>query len=293
MKARAGGIDRLNALPAPQRPEAAADFIHDASARDLARMAPQDQFWLVRYATALPPESGDKLALIDKVFSAAAIDRDFADREADRLRALGRWLTGEAGMRRVQRDWPKMTDEARHGFLKSVAAKHDELAGVDRAAPIVLLDIPTVDGQVKYGGFDPETGAILINTAPDAHFGDFRAALGTLIHENTHHQQNHLVGLCVKGEIDERHPDHGQLLMFGAAFDPRANTNTLGYDAYRRRPHEAHAFAAEKLLNQALNPLNRLARDLHLRADRPAAPIVTPKPAPDRPAPALPARTAR
>lgn len=282
---RAGTIARLNDLPAQDRPDAAAEFIHDASSRELARLPSQDRFWLVRYATALPEQTPDKLPLIDKVFAATAIDADFAAREADRMQALGRWLTGEAGMRRVQRDWPAMTDDARRGFLASVAARHNALAGVDRDAPIVLTDIPSIDGQVKYGGFDPETGAILINTAPDAHFGDFRAALGTLVHENTHHQQNHFVGLCIKGAIDERHPDHGQILMFGAAFDPRANTNTLGYDAYRRRPHEAHAFAAEKLLNQALNPLNRLANGLRLRAERPARPVIaTPAPAtPNRP----------
>ncbi|MEO0393636.1 MAG: hypothetical protein AAF213_10375 [Pseudomonadota bacterium] len=166
------------------------------------------------------------------------------------------------------KNWHRMNDDARLRLLQYVADTQNELAGNPKVA--VVLDQmsarDTPSGQrFPKGKYNPD-GPITINAGFEKFWSSPEAVIGTVVHENTHHDQSLLAKGYASGTIKAEDPRYVAAAVFDDGLTHGYVNSRTDLGHYQNQLVERLARSTQKSVEKRFKGLG-LAYDAKQEAD--------------------------
>lgn len=164
--------------------------------------------------------------------------------EVEKRNDLHKMLRGDASIQSAGKNWGVLDEEAKKTILQEIANHHAKAYGLPEI-PLRFEDL-----ERNCWGYCSNTeiviGRNMLNLDPGVHAGKdnnglFAELADTVIHENMHRYQNHLVAELTSGNILESDDRYDQALFMKANKDFYFNARR-NYGDYRNQPRESHAW---------------------------------------------------
>jgi len=183
--------------------------------------------------------SDDQRAEQRKVYQAMELDPEFKKADGERRTQLASSIKDDEELMAAKDNWSSTPIPDRIRLLERTLKTECKIYGMPVPSVQTFSEPPGDEGF-----FDPDTNAINLNIHPDADFHDFYECIDTIVHENAHNYQEHLVTKLREGLILPGDPDYKQALLFAANSGPGDYvTSEEDEDVYEKQPLEEHAWA--------------------------------------------------
>ncbi|MCW1919916.1 hypothetical protein NX862_14240 [Rhodobacter sp. KR11] len=219
------------------------------SPEDLKKQTTEEKLDLLNRLRGAKEElTPDQRVLQRKVYMAMDLDEDFLKVDEPRRNRLIDEIKKDKDLFEAKDDWGNLPVDRKLALLQKTL--ETECRIYDMPVPrIVAFEEPPGD----LGSFNGGTGTIRINTHPAATFDDFHDTIDTIVHENAHNYQAHIVKKLREGLLQPGDPEYKQALMFAANSEPHAYVQSEEDPAcYKKEPMEEHAWKTGGDVQKAL-----------------------------------------
>ncbi|MCO6416909.1 hypothetical protein JYK14_12165 [Siccirubricoccus sp. KC 17139] len=243
VEAALGRVEGMAALTPQQKTElvtAATDRLKTLSDTDFDKQTTEERATAVYDLIADGEPTGEALAQLKRLYDRSKNDPEFVEQRKEQRKKIATKVAALPDAEDMRDNWDTKSPDERKAFLGKVLKAQAEELGIPEVPLDTFSQPRDGGGSLLFGSYDPGLKRINLNTHPDA-MPDFREAVNTVLHENTHAQQDVLVQKLLDGEIGPGDPNYNQVLYFAANFAPGAYVND-GTATYDLQPIEADAW---------------------------------------------------
>jgi hypothetical protein len=223
------------------RDNVAVDIVSRLSDAELSALPTGEKARLAEELAAGYVSGKDKAALV-KLFRNVNKADFTPPSEVKRQQVLKQTLATDETIVDARSRWASLSTADRKQALQRAADLHADAYALPRKD----LEFKDLGDTRSYGYFSPRSGAVVVSDHVDPTTGqsildDDAEALDTVVHENTHRYQAHLVSELDDGTItstDDRYNQSRLMRANSGYYAPAARD----YQAYRNQPKEAHAW---------------------------------------------------
>ncbi|MEM9583117.1 MAG: hypothetical protein AAGA08_08380 [Pseudomonadota bacterium] len=228
------------AAGAAKRAANALKTLKSASVEKIAKLPSEKQVALLDQLRAergaLSPEQRAQQC---KIYAAMDLDPEFKEADDARRDALATAMREDTELMAAKDNWADTPIPDRIRLLERTLKKECEIYGM----PVPVVNTYSEDSSVQ-GYFSPADNSVNLNVHPNADFHDFYECIDTIVHENAHNYQEHLVTQLREGLISPSDRDYKQAVMFAANSGPGDYVNASEDEyVYNKQPLEEHAWA--------------------------------------------------